>query len=258
MPRVRCASRLGRPSIGRALRTAGSLAAVLLIAAPPLAAQGAPIDFSAYASPVTTEYQATVGRPVTVGGFDFFAYRAPGARNVLGTWGTDPAADPDGALNLPSNRGGATALYGTQAGEIVDMYAAGQFFNPPATFATFNLFGMDVAHLYAQQYLPFGTTLQPFTLTFFGFTVRGANATVQQSFVVPAPSSGAPFLNSLQFDARWRGLYQVAWQQSTAGSGQFHQFTNVSAAVVPEPSTVLLVGTGVLLIAAGTRRRRRA
>jgi hypothetical protein len=231
-----------------------ALLATGVAAAAPLAAQVPRIGFEAFASPVTTEYQATVGRPVTAGGFDFLAYRPPGARNALGTWGTDAAQDPDGALNVPGNRGTATALYATQAGSIIDMVAAGQIFELGVAF---NLYAIDVAHLYAQSYLPFGTVLQPFTLTFFGFHDPAAGASVSQTFTVGVPAGGTPLLSTLLFNPGWRGLYAVAWQQSTLGLGQQHQFTNVAAEVVPEPGSAALLGAGLVAVGAVARRRAR-
>jgi hypothetical protein len=132
------------------------------------------------------------------------------------------------------------------------MFVAGQIFNPVTTF---HLYAIDVAHLYGAAYLPFGTPQAAFTLTFFGFQVRGANATVSQTFTVGAPASGVPLLNQLLFGPSWRDLYSVAWQQSTGTSGTLHQFTNVAAQVVPEPGTYALVGAGVLLLAGAGRRR---
>ena len=231
------------------------LAALLL--APAAAAQPRTATFGEYASPVTTEHQATVGLPVTSGGLDFYELFAPGARNALGTWGTDPA-DP-GAVNRPANLGSSTAMFVTQLGLEVDAYGAGTDIvtGPPVPFG---LLSIDVGHLYSTAFAP--VTLSSFTLTFFGFGPSTDAAVIDQTFVIPAPAEvggvQTPVLTTLAFDERWRSMHNVWWFQG-ASSTTAHQFTNVVSTVVPEPGTWLLTLTGLGglggLGALGWRRR---
>jgi hypothetical protein len=134
------------------------------------------------------------------------------------------------------------------------MYVAGD--NPLAPARAFSLFSIDVAHLYSTAFVP---TLQNFTLTFSGSYPVGS--VIQQSFLVTVPPAGPdgiqrPLLQTLTFDARWRGLDNVWWGQGSALS-TLHQFTNVTAAVVPEPGTYVLLATGLAGLALVARRRRR-
>lgn len=240
--------------------------ALALAAAAPVGAQVA--DFGEYASPVTTEYQATIGAPVQSGGFDFYSAGIFGlgpARNALGTWGTDPGADPIGAANLPVNLGSSTAMFATLgAGDEIAMYAGGA--NPLDAQILFNMRSIDVAHLYAASYFdPLGVGLAPFSITFYGivggFPAAGPLPVITATFGIPAPPAidGAqrPVLTTLTFDDRWRGLSAVLWTQ-----GEFlnttHQFTNVHASVVPEPGTYVLVLTGLGGVGLVALRRRRA
>lgn len=237
---------------------AATLFAFALLATPAAAhAQRVVVDFDAYRTPVTTEHQATIGRPVRSDGFDFYA--ASGFqgtnRNVLGSWGADPAADPVGAGNLPSNLGGtAAAMFGTAFGERIDMTVGGQNLFA-ATYRTFHLYSIDLAHQFSEGYLV-GGTLQPFSVTFFGF-IQGEAAAISQAFTVGAPAAGMPVLTTHAFDGRWRNLEQVVWFQSSLGSPFGHQFTNIEAQVVPEPGTWVLLGTGLGVLGVAARRRRR-
>lgn len=247
--------------------TFGCALALAAVAAP----AGAQVaDFREYASPTTTEYQATIGAPVTSGGFDFYSAGIFGlgpARNALGTWGTDPGADPIGAANLPVNLGSSTAMFATLgAGDEIEMYASGS--NPLDAQILFNLRSIDIAHLYARSYFqPLPVGLAPFSLTFYGivggFPASGPLPVITATFTIPAPptidGSQRPVLTTLTFDNRWRGLSAVLWTQ-----GEFlntnHQFTNVNASVVPEPGTYLLMLTGLggVAIVALWRRRTAA
>jgi hypothetical protein len=218
------------------------------------AAQRVTIDFAEFRSPVTTEYQATPGGDVSSKGFDFYAAFGTGARNALQTWGTN-----DGELsnNLPRNLGPtATALHATQFGERIDMETTDG--------RLFNLYSMDVAHMYSRNNLLSGD-LSPITLFFYGFNAAGQNDR-SVSFTIPLPpivgGDRRPELFTLFFPTSWTMLSGVAWfqgsgaQGATTGSAFSHQFTNIVAEVVPEPSTYALMAIGlggVLLVA---RRRR--
>jgi hypothetical protein len=230
------------------------LAAVTL-ALPAGAQQNATSTFSAYSSPVATEHQAAVGRPVTSGVLDFYATElfVSGARNVLGTWGTGDAT----SVNRPTNLGTSTAMFGTQAGEEIDIFAAGSdiVLGP---FVPFSIYSMDVAHLYSTAFSPFA--LVSFTLSFFGFGPGTGNAVIQQNFTIAAPPVIAgvqnPVLRTITFDNRWQAMENVWWNQGS-GSGSAHQFTNVNATVIPEPGTYALMLAGLIGVGVLQVRRRR-
>jgi hypothetical protein len=230
---------------------------VVTLALPLGAQQNATSTFSSYASPVTTEHQAAVGRPVTSGVLDFYATErfVAGARNVLGTWGSSPA-DP-GFVNRPINLGTSTAMFGTQLGEEIDIFGTGSdiVLN---RFVTFSMHSMDVAHLYSTAYSPAG--LLPFTLSVLGFGPSTGNTTIQQIFSIAAPSVIAgvqtPVLQTLTFDNRWRAMSNVWWFQSNSSSTA-HQFTNIDATLVPEPGTYALMFVGLMGVGAVRARRRR-
>ncbi|GJG86678.1 hypothetical protein tb265_18590 [Gemmatimonadetes bacterium T265] len=235
----------------RRLARAASAAALTLLAAAPLAAQAVRIDFAEYASDTTREYAATVGQPLTSKGFDFYEAFGSSTRNVLGTWGTADA----GAVNRPSNGGTSTGLYATVPGAEIDMYVAGD--DPFVPVRTFNLYSIDVAHLFSTPYAPF---LQPFDLTFFGILASGGF--VYQTFTIPAPpligGQQTPVYHTLTFDADFRGLDDVFWDQDYSYVSVEHQFTNVVAEVTPEPSTYALLGVGLAGVLVVARRRREA
>jgi hypothetical protein len=216
--------------------------------------------FDEYASPVTEEYQATIGRPVTSGGLDFYDTDAftPGARNVLATWGKSPAEDPIGALNQPVNIGSSTAMFATLLGERIDVRFQGSNLVTGAV-TPFSFISIDVAHLYSTAFFP--SALTPINITFIGFGPSTDNLQIQQAFTIPAPTAVGgvqqPVLTTLTFDERWRAVNGVIWFQSSSASSA-HQFTNVVSATVPEPGTVLLVLTGLAGLGAVQLRRRRA
>ncbi|MES2525044.1 MAG: PEP-CTERM sorting domain-containing protein [Gemmatimonadota bacterium] len=228
--------------------------AVVTLAQSAGAQQTATSTFGEYSRPVTTEHQAAIGRPVTSGVLDFYAteFFASGARNVLGTWGTNDAT----SVNRPSNLGSATTMFGTQANEEIDIFGRGSnvVVGPRIDF---HLHSMDVAHLYSTALSPFA--LVPFTLTFSGFGPGTGGALIQQSFTIAAPpvinGVQTPFLQTITFDNRWRSLQNVWWFQG-AGSGSAHQFTNVNATLVPEPGTYALMLAGLVVVAVLRSRRR--
>lgn len=231
---------------------------VVLLALPAGAQVTTTATFSEYASPFTTEYQAAVGAPVTSGGYDFYeteGFNGPGSRNVLATWGTDPA-DP-GSVNVPVNVGSSTAMFGTVLGFEIDMFPAGTDLVFGNVTGQFRLHSIDVAHLYSSSFSPFA--LGSIGLEFFGFGPGTSFGVISQAFTIPVPpvvdGVQTPVLNTLTFDDRWNGLYNVWWFQGT-GSGTAHQFTNVNATLLPEPGTYLLVLTGLGGVGLVGMRRR--
>lgn len=249
-PQPRSAMRTRRPVL-----LASAL--VVLAGATPAPAQIAPrtATFAEYASPVTAEYQATPGRPVTSGGLDFYAAFGAASRNALATWGFDPSRDPIRAPNRPSNVGASVAMFDDQVGDEIDILAHGaSLFDPRVLF---DLYSIDVAHLFSTRNVP---VLEPFTLTFTGYRGPGyVLPPITQTFTVAAPplvgGLQTPLLQTLLFDQRWTGLSNVYWFQTSTALSQAHQFTNVRAAVLPEPGAVLLVATGLLGLGAAARRR---
>ncbi len=238
-------------------RLAATLLTLVVAAAPLSAQEPVTVTFSEYASPVTRDHPAAVGEPLRSGGFDFYSTDLfwANARNILGTWGSSPS-DP-GFTNRPTNLGGSTALAATlptTAGSV-DMFVAGA--NPLAATQAFSLYSIAVAHLYSSAYVPM---LQNFTLTFFG-SYPGSMTNIQQSFLITAPTAGSggiqrPLLQTLTFDGRWHSVNNVWWSQANTLS-TLHQFTNVTAAVVPEPGTYVLLATGLAGLGVVARRRRR-
>jgi hypothetical protein len=235
-----------------------ALPALLLVMSVGAGAQTVRVDFSEYASPTTTEYQATVGLPLSSRGLDFYEtsfINGANSRNALATWGT---ADP-GAVNRPRNIGSSAAMFATVLGVEIDIVAAGSDIVLNRFSDVFTMRSIDVAHLYSTRFSTF--TPGTINLTFSGFGPGTGGTLITQAFSIPAPPLVGgfrdPVLTTLLFDPRWFNLYNVWWDQGT-GSGTAHQFTNVVATigVIPEPGTWVLMLTGLAVIGLIARRRR--
>ena len=230
----------------RALKTLFVPLAVLLVAHRAAAQK---IDFHEYNSPITREYPAAIGDPVTAGGLDFYSAiefsAANTADNALGTWGY---ADP-GAVNRPVNLApGATTLFAPLGAEV-DILKAGT----DAAFGPYPFFGItsiDVAQLYSAVGLGGGLVLAPYSVTIFGS--NGGPTAFSQTFNLQVFAQ--PILQTLALDARFLNVNNVWFVQGT-GSGRSYQFTNVVA--TPEPSSMVLLASGLSGVFGFARRRRK-
>jgi hypothetical protein len=168
------------------------------------------IDFAEFRSEVTTEYQATPGGDVTSKGFDFYAAFGDGARNALGTWGTD---DGELSQNLPTNLGPtAAALWGTRFGERIDMETESGL--------RFDLYAMDVAHLTAASTAERRPVADHAVLLRRPERHGGLGDHVVHH---PAPARGgrraAAGAHDLAFGDAWRNLSSVRWFQGSGAQG---------------------------------------
>ena len=238
---------------------------ITLLTAPLGAQTPVTIDFAEFRSPTTQVYQATPGGDVYSKGFAFYNRSS----NSLFTWGTDPAQD-EMAINVPSNLGPSAATMAMEnVNDRLDMYVWMGSRESDANTPTieFNLYSMQVAHLFSSAYLTTADSLSPISLTFYGFTPGSNVNTLSSVFTIPVPpvigGVRTPLLTQLQFSGAWHNLTRVVWFNASGpannpsiGLGVSHQFTAIQAAIVPEPATILLLGGGMLVLGVVARRRR--
>jgi hypothetical protein len=95
----------------------------------------------------------------------------------------------------------------------------------------------------------------PFDIVFTGLLQNGGQ--VFQTFTLPG-GVNPPSLETYFFGSAFSNLVSVSWIQG-ALDGPEHQFDNVELSSIPEPSTVVLLGSGLLFFLSleGLRRRRR-
>ena len=140
---------------------------------------------------------------------------------------------------------GSTALFhGNSLGEIILTRDGG---------VPFDLFSIDLAELPPGRSEPGGPTDSgPFDVEFFGTQVGGGM--VSTTFTVDS------FLTLKTFIfPGFTNLVAVIWFQGPGGSGPAHQFDNIVASPVPEPSTLVLWSLGAVALGGlGWRRRKQA
>jgi hypothetical protein len=84
-------------------------------------------------------------------------------------------------------------------------------------------------------------------LGFTGYFADGS--AVHRGFLLPTATNVLPFA-SYSFGSEFDNIVALEWYQGLT----FHQFDDIVVTATPEPSTVLLLATGLLALAAAARR----
>jgi len=122
-------------------------------------------------------------------------------------------------------------------------------FNPFPTSGRFGIFSIDIADEL------FGVNIAG-PLTFTGSRGIGLPPVTQTFQFTPEP--GAPAFTRFFFNADFADLQSLSFpvQGLVGGSAPIYQFGNITYSLVPEPSTVALLATGLVGVGFFARKRR--
>jgi hypothetical protein len=219
----------------RTLRIGGLLSGVLALFAARGSATPAALDFSELAH--NDSAIIGIGPTYSTHGFQLTDTAFPGSNNV-------PSFATPGALRFDYD--GESSLYAGSAQDTITLTRGDG--------RAFAIFAIDLAEL------PNGAETGgprpadgPFIITFTGHRSDGTTV-IDVGTVDPFPS-----ILTFHFDNEFSDLLSVAWQQGPGGTAPglaTHQFSNIQVDAVPEPSAILLLGTGFVGVFRERHRRR--